>query len=233
MAGRPRKSQSAEQSVNAPSGDNTDLLKVIQSLQAQIEALKSQVEKQPEPRTVKNEFADFEEDDDFDNIDIRPDAYIKVVSLTPYMLNLSTQPGGRGKLFTFPTFGTVKRIMYKDLVDILEVQRHFMSDGLFYIADKRVIRKNGLDAEYENILSKEKIEAILSGKSNDIVSIFKSATKKQQEFICDLIAEKLIQNSDSVDMNLVDKISRASGIKILEKVEEAREYQEILNNPTE
>ena len=74
---------------------------------------------------------------------IQLDDYIQVMSLCNYTLNLSTEGLGRGKKFTFTKFGEIKRIMYKDLVDILEAQSSFLEKGLFYLLNKDVIRKIG------------------------------------------------------------------------------------------
>lgn len=154
---------------------------------------------------------------------INQDDYIKVVSLCPMALNLSTLGMGKGKVFKFEKFGDVKRILYSDLVNIMEVHSNFLNDGFFYIMEKRIIDKHGLNESYENILSKETIEEIISGKKDNVVDLFKSANLKQQEFICDIIIEK-IQNGQDFDLNLADRISRIAKINIIEKAEEGKKY---------
>jgi hypothetical protein len=39
-----------------------------------------------------------------------------------------------------------------------------------------------------------------------------------------MIVEKLRDNPEAIDLNMVDKLSRLSGINITEKAESAREY---------
>jgi hypothetical protein len=231
---RPRKTQSGVDTSNNSQGDNvevnelSEVMKLVLELKKEIQELK----KDKNEITVNEVSVKEQENDDyeneFDEIDIRPDAYIKVISLTPYMLNLTTETAGRGKVFVFPSFGVTKRILYSDLVNILEVNQSFLNDGLFYIADRRVIRKNGLNSIYEKLLTKEKIESIISGKSNDAVSVYKSANNSQKEFIVDMLISKLASDPDSVDLNLIDKISRASGVNIQDKAKEASDFRKSL-----
>lgn len=240
---RPRQSQSAE--ISAMQNESTTQLEETkpftteEKLRREIDELKEALNKllsnkentiaQEDKQSVLNEVEDI---DTFNNIKIAQDDYIKVICLIGNELNLVTKPYGRGgKIFTFRKQYEVKRILYSDLVEILENQPGFVEAGYFYIADQRVIRRHGLDDVYKNILTKEKIESIMSNNSNDAVTLFKSANPSQQEVIVEMLILKLCNNPDSVDLNMVDKISRASGIKIQEKAEEARQLTEILKNP--
>jgi hypothetical protein len=160
------------------------------------------------------------------------DGYVKVMSLTPHMLNLSTEGNGKGKIFTFHKFGEVKRILYHNLVDILEGNQKFHEQGLFYIMDKNVIEKHGLVEMYEKILTKELIEKIINGENQtDAVNIFQSATEKQQDFVCDMFIQKIF-NGETVDLNLADRLSRVMQKRIKDydiqkKAEEAKAYSEM------
>src|SRR5512137_2575663 len=95
------------------------------------------------------------------------DDYVPVISLLPYRLNLATKEGGQGDIKKFTKFGEVKNILYKDLVDIIEINRSFMEAGYFYILDPVVIRQHGLDDTYSKILTKEKIEDILNNADSE------------------------------------------------------------------
>jgi hypothetical protein len=212
-----RKSQSAESSSDA---NNNEL---IAKLLKKIEDLERRVN---EGSVAKNDIDEFETQDNFNQIKINQDDYIKVISLCPYQLNLCTEKNGGGKVFTFYSFGEVKRILYADLAKIIETNRGFLEKFYFYIMDKRCIRRHGLDDLYEKALTKERIEVILDGKSNDIVSLFKSGNPIQQELIVDMLIQKMVKTPESVDLNMIDKISRVSGIKIQEKAERARELKE-------
>lgn len=165
--------------------------------------------------------------DNFDSIKILQEEYIKVMSLCPMELNLSTEGMGKGKRFKFDKFGDIKRILYSDLVDIMESNSHFLNYGFFYILDKRVIRKHGLDDAYEKLLTKEKIEKVISFNEKDAVDLFNSANKNQKDIMIDMIIEK-IKNSENVDLNIIDKISRIAGVNLYEKGQEAKEFSELI-----
>lgn len=216
MAGR--KSQSAESSSDVVNSNSNEL---IAQLMKQIEELKSQMQNQAKNMS--------DEDDDFNKEKINQDDYIKVISLTNYQLNLNTNRNANGKIYSFYKFGEVKRIVYSDVVKIIDENRNFLESGYFYLMDQRCIRKHGLLDIYKDLLTKESIEKIIEGKSNDVVSLFKSANQSQQSLVVDLLVEKLARDPDSVDLNLIDKISRASGIKIQEEAEKARDFNKFLS----
>ena len=226
--GRP-KSNSSQVSDNASSEvkaevDVQELLKTIQELQSKVEKLTGVGEK-PIVQSKERLYSQ-DENDEYETIQINPNDYIRVISLCPFQLNLSTQGGGRGKIFTFNAFGSSKRILYSDLVDVLENYSHFLNDGLFFIADKRVVRRHGLDDLYSTILSKEMIEKILDGtQTSDAVSVIKSASKSQQKMIAQMFIDRRLTGQD-VDLNLWDKIERATGINMQEQYDSAFEYLE-------
>jgi len=167
----------------------------------------------------------------FEN-DIRQDEYINVVSLCDMRLTLSTEGYGKGRLFSFAKFGDKKRILYSDLARIIESHAKFLEGGYFYILDPRVIRVHGLDDVYEKLMTKEQIEKVLEG-GGDVIDIYKSANPRQQEVMQSILVEKLIENPDSLDLNFIDKIARISGVKLVEKAQEAVEFANIREDDEE
>jgi hypothetical protein len=157
---------------------------------------------------------------------IAPDEYIQVMSLIPFHLNLSTRERGGGKTYKFDHFGQVKRILYSDLVDIFETHPAFLQAGYFYILSPKVIRHHGLDDVYKGILTKEKIEQILTSESSNMetcVSLYQSANKLQQEIIVAFMVDKLVENPDALDLNMVNRITTLSGVNITEKAKDIKE----------
>ena len=144
------------------------------------------------------------------------------MSLVPYPLNLSTKEKGAGKTFKFSSFGETKNILYQDLLEIMESHRRFVENGYFFILDSRVVRMQGLDEAYPKILTKDKIEAILSGSAN-YMEFYRSCNDSQKKIIVNMIVDKLFEDEDSLDLNMVDKISRESGVKIQDRVSDLRE----------
>jgi len=165
-------------------------------------------------------------------IDIRPDKYIPVINLCAGELNLSTLPGGKGKIFSFRSFGEKKRILYSNLVDVMEASPRFLDEGCYYIADKKVTMKHGLEDIYATLLTKESIEKMFSGDitESDAVELYKSANKTQQEAIVDLFLRKMA-GGVKPDLNVVNAISRLSKTDILAKVEESKFYSNLQTQP--
>jgi hypothetical protein len=157
------------------------------------------------------------------------DDYVPVMSLLPYRLNLSTKEGGQGDVKKFTRFGEVKNILYKDLVDIIEVNRTFMESGYFYILDPLVIRQHGLDEVYSKILTKEKIEEILNNVNTEYcIDLYNSSNPNQQRVIVQLLIEKVKNDPSSVNLYTVDRISRLSKIDIAQRAEEEKALAEEL-----
>ena len=151
---------------------------------------------------------------------IKMDDLIPVMSLLFYPMNLSTKERGQGDTFRFDKFGQVKRIVYSKLLSIIEVHQKFLDWGYFIIMDDRVLKAHGLTEKYEKILNKEKIERILNSEDGAL-ELYKSSNEEQQKTIIGMIINQLRENPNSMDMNVIDAISRFSGIKIMEKVEDS------------
>lgn len=151
------------------------------------------------------------------------DELIPVMSLIDNRLNLMPQNnfGGRAK-YLFERFGDKKQIIYQDILTIVENYKHFMEAGYFLILDKRVIDRHGLQEMYSKILNREQIEKILTG-SSEALSLYKNCSKEQQRLIVGMLTRKLSEHPDSVDLNVIDKISQISGVKITENANEMRE----------
>jgi hypothetical protein len=148
-----------------------------------------------------------DEDDENGDVTISSDSYIKVMSLIPYQLTLTTEDYGRGKKYDFHKFGEVKRIPYHYLTEIMEQHPNFLNDGYYIILNKNVVRKHGLDDIYTRILTKENIEKIMAGNDSDAVNLFKSCSDAQRDSIIAMVHEKMIAN-EFVDLNLMDRFSR-------------------------
>lgn len=207
---------------------SADEKKEVAALEARLAELKgkmseSESERQPEVDTKKNQRIEAS------RTKVLLDDYIPVMSLLPYRLNLSTKEGGQGDTKKFSRFGEVKNILYKDLVDIMEVQRHFLEAGFFYILDPLVIRQHGLDEIYSKILTKEKIEEILNNLNTEYcIELYNTANPEQQRVIVQLLTEKVKDDPNSVNLYTVDRISRLSGIDISQRAEEQKAQVEEL-----
>lgn len=153
------------------------------------------------------------------------DEYIPVMSICPMPLTLHVEPYGGGRGYNFPKFGDKKNIAYSDLTRIMETHSTFLEKGFFYILDERVIRKHGLLDVYKNILEKENLQKVFELGDNAL-ELYKMANDTQKEFIHKVLIKK-IRDEEYVDLNLVSKIEKLSGEKIIEKGNEARNLNEV------
>ncbi len=142
--------------------------------------------------------------------EIRPNKYIKVMSLNFGKLVLTTEGRGQGKVFVFNKFGDVKNIVYSDLANLIHHQQTFAEQGRFYIFDKNVVRNHGLVEYYNKFMTKEKIETILDNNRDEVISLFTNTTEAQKETIVNILIKKIIDGED-VDINKIDIISRLWG----------------------
>jgi hypothetical protein len=202
-----------------------EMLKENQFLKEKIDQLLS-MQSQKETTKIIELLQDEEPLDEFNEIKINQDDYIKVVSLCDNPLYMSSLGFGKGKQWTWEKFGDTKRIVYSDVVAIMENYQRFLKKGYFYIADKRVIRRHGLDDLYESILSKEKIQKILNCNDDTSVELFSNASEEQRPMILRMIVSK-IARGENMDLNIVDKISRIAKVNIVEQAKEMKEISEL------
>ena len=208
---------------NIESNDST-----IQNLQAQLLEMMKKIEELQKPNIV-HEFSEDDELNDGNEIKINQDDYIKVMSLVHFRLNLTTETKGQGRPFRFTQFGEVKRILYSDLVRIMENHSNFLNNGYFVILNKNVVRKHGLNDVYAKILTKEKIEKILEGNQSDAVNLFGTANKQQQEVIVKLIIDRAVRGFDP-DLNLLFRLSQIIGYDIQLKINDAKSFSALLES---
>jgi len=149
---------------------------------------------------------------------LQQDTYIDVISLCNHTLNLTIR---QGETITFRRFGEQKRVLYSDLVKIIENSRSFMEKGHFYIANKEVIRKHGLDDLYKTILTKDRLLKIFSSDADLSVQIFEEANDSQKATIVDIAIDR-INDDVGMDLNLAARLTLASGVDIIEKADESK-----------
>lgn len=131
---------------------------------------------------------------------------IRIMSLCPEILNLSTEKAGRGHRYTFEGFGEVKKIPYGDLIQINQNHRNFLEGGKYYILDERVILEEGLTYVYEKILPKEKIEEVLSN-GEKALEYFQQADRRQQKLLVDMVV-RAMSDGKVFDFNLIANMDR-------------------------
>jgi hypothetical protein len=155
---------------------------------------------------------------------IRADRSVQVMSLTPHLLNLSTQGLGRGKPFQFFKYGDVKSIIYSDLSDILAHYHDKAEEGAFYIFDKEVVKRHGLEPAYTNILDKEAIDTFLDRDISEVKSVFTGLSEIQQDSIVDMIVRKIVADED-VSTSKVNAIKDIYGKDIFQMADDMLNWE--------
>jgi len=145
-------------------------------------------------------------------VNILPNDMIEVVSLCNDKLNLNTKDHGQGNRYSFDEFGETKNIMFSEIAQIKETQRNFAKKGYFFVNNPSAVRLLGMEEDYKRILNVEKIKEILSNSPN-AEKLFKSTNDGQKNIIAKMLISMLVEGQ-TVDMNLVHKISEISGTDI-------------------
>ncbi len=195
--------------------------KEVKSTDSDIEALKKQVELLQAMLIANSKIPVASQNDDGH---IRSDRNIQVMSLTPNLLNLSTQGKGKGKVFRFYNYGDMKNIVYSDLSDILLNYQRFAENGVFYIFDKEVVKRHGLDFAYENILDKKAIDSFLDKDAKEIQTVFASLSKPQRDAVVTIIVKRIV-DGDDVSSNKVNVIKELYGEDIFAMAEEMKNWE--------
>ena len=223
MAGRPKKVvEKVEEEVVVEDKSVEDYKKELDNLRLMVEELLAKGNVAPAPVTEMEVTSP-------DEKEIKPDDYVEIISLCPHLLNLTTEEKGKGKKFAFKEFGEKKRILYGDLLDVIENHTEytdFLREGYYYINDARVVRKHGLDDVYETNFTKEKIEKLLAGKLENAIELFKLVSVSQKQLILEMLIAKMV-DGENIDLNLVSQIGDITDRNIVDTVKSIKFYREL------
>ena len=199
---------------------NTEALKSNEELSGKFDKLEAMFEqamqKQSAPPVVLEQVSVPQQQ--LQNDKIALDEYIKVISLCPHNLNLSRHRGDNQPK-TFRGFGDSKKILYKDLVNIMDHHVNFRDEGLFYAADERVIRQHGLNDLYSTLLTEQTIRSMVNGKNENLEEVFRAANDSQRKIITDMIVERIVAGRD-IDLNMIDRLERVISSIARKRLEE-------------
>lgn len=201
--------------------ENADLKKQIQDFSEQLESIKSMLKTQNKESINK---IDNNKEEEFEPI--RPDKYIKVMSLTPELLNLNA---GNGKIISINKYGEIKNIMYGDLVNIINNHYELASDGGFYIFDDEAVRISGLQEYYKKILDKNGLEELLKKSQSEIKEVLDFMSDVQKKALVNNIIIN-IYNGKDISTSIIDIIDKSCEVNIMEKVQEMKNFDEEVSN---
>lgn len=146
---------------------------------------------------------------------------VKVMSLLPYQLNLTTEPMGMGKVYTFNKYGEAQKIRFNDLEDIVHNHRKNMEDGVFYICDRDAIEALELTDEYESLFDKIGVDKIVELADETSVEMFLTLSDFMRDAVARQIAEK-INSGANYNLNYLNTIQMRSDIDIMKIAQELK-----------
>lgn len=138
---------------------------------------------------------------------------VKVINLMQNPLNISTEPNGAGRVYSFKNYGDSRLIKFDDLADIVAAYPYTMEHGLAYICDKEVVEELGLSDEYSQLFDKERMDKVVWLREESDLDLFLGMDINLQESAAKRIAE-LINANEKMDYNYLRTIKEKTGIDI-------------------
>jgi hypothetical protein len=184
---------------------------VIKKLMEQMATLQKQVESQNKEKSDLQKLVEaLKSDKSTDIEDIQDSEEIVVISQFVGTLSLFTEGNGMGYEYKFDKFGDIQDIPYRDLKDIVRNNRTFAQNGLFYIANNKVVDRLRLKAYYKRLISNEDMINIFNKKPNEIIEIYKLAPDEEKKTIIDLIIDKKM-NKQKVNNDVLVELGELCG----------------------
>lgn len=192
--------------------DNDMIAKLMAQMEEQAKAMAKLKEQVDSANKEKSDLQSLVEllknsNDDKENNNNIPKR-IKIISLVPNMLNLTTQPNGRGIVYTFDKIGDSKVIKTSDLEDILSISgyRKQAEEGYFYIDNKEFIDEQGIEVKY----NKDVIEDVCVLGSDVAVDVLCSMDSDLRDSIVSKIADN-INKGVRIDRNRLFDVKERIG----------------------
>lgn len=167
--------------------EKDELAKMLKKMQAQMESLQNQFNAQ---NSDNNNIVVTQSD----NIT----RTVKVISLVPNTYNLTTQPNGRGKLYTFNKFGDSLNIRFTDMQDILNIYGQQFESGMAILTNKKDYDDLAIGYLWDSVITKDKLDRLLELKDEESIDAILNMDKDTQERIARIIAQKIF---DGVNYN--------------------------------
>ena len=167
--------------------EKDELAKMLKKMQAQMESLQNQFDAQ---NSDNNNIVVTQSD----NIT----RTVKVISLVPNTYNLTTQPNGRGKLYTFNKFGDSLNIRFTYMQDILNIYGQQFESGMAILTNKKDYDDLAIGYLWDSVISKDKLDRLLELKDEESIDAILNMDKDTQERIARIIAQKIF---DGVNYN--------------------------------
>ena len=101
---------------------------------------------------------------------------------------------------------------------IVNNMRNTVRSGLVYIADSDFVKECELESAYTTLLSEEQLKELLVKNFNEVVEIYKTVPKAQQDIIVSMIKERK-ESGIYIDANILIQIGELCGQDLIHGAE--------------
>ena len=183
---------------NALAQENELLKKQMEAMQAQMELLAKQVAMNTNTTNTTNQ---------------KPERNIEFINMVPGTLVL------RGnQIWKIEGQFNSRSFLEREARIIVNNMQNTIRSGYVYIADYDFIQENELTEVYDTMLSDQQLKDLLNKNFKEVVEIYKTVPKAQQDIIVSMIKAKKESGAD-VDANILIQIGELCGQDLLRGVE--------------
>lgn len=201
------KIETVETQTEVIKDEQVDYMKIIMELQEEIKNLKSQPA-QTAPVIIQQERG-------------VAGKKARCINLMNCELNVSTEPNGAGRIFTFNQYGDYKILKFDYIAEILASYPYTMEHGLLYIADKDIVEELGLTDEYSKLYTKELIDELVYLRRESDVDLLIGMEENLRRTTVKKIAE-LFNANESYNFNFLKRIKDEIDVDIEELAKELK-----------
>ena len=183
---------------NTLAQENEMLKKQMEAMQAQMELLAKQVAMNTNTTNTTNQ---------------KPERNIEFINMVPGTLVL------RGnQIWKIEGQFNSRSFLEREARIIVNNMQNTIRSGYVYIADHDFIKENELAEVYNTMLSDKQLKCLLDKNFNEVVEIYKTVPKAQQDIIVSMIKEKK-EAGVYIDANILIQIGELCGQDLVHSVE--------------
>ena len=213
-AGRPK--VKADETVVENNDTNVDVMQMLKQMQDELNKLKRENESLktnnntvvPSQPFIINQTSD-------------ANRTVRVISLLPNVLNLTTERFGRGlsnRPYTFKGYGEAKSIPFTDMQKIISHTENRFVDGEVILDSKEDYEALQIGYIHDRVLSKDKLDSVIKLSKDEDVDIILKMSNNMKEAIAMMIAKNIFNKTVSYDFNKIEEL-KDNGIQIEEALE--------------
>lgn len=193
-----KKTEEVNQIVdNALAQENELLKKQMEAMQAQMELLAKQMAMSNAPVVTTK----------------KPERNIEFINMVPGTLVLKGT-----QIWKIEGQFNSRAFLESEARIIVNNMQNTVRSGIVYIADSEFIKDCELEAAYTTLLSNEQLKNLLNKNFNEVVEIYKTVPKAQQDIIVSMIKEKR-ESSVYIDANILIQIGELCGQDLVHSAE--------------